>query len=425
QYRIIKMLGSRYGNVCVVGDPDQTIYSWRQAEIRNTDNFRKDFPGARVIGMAENYRSTHTIVDAANTLIRFNSKRKEKALTTSRTKGEKIRAVRLADEEAEALFIARTIKALSAAKKLKHSEIAVLYRINAQSRALEDQLNRESVPYRLAGGTPFYKRREIMDIAAWLRVMRNPDDDAALLRVIRIAGKGLGDRSVAVIQEQAVKTGSHLYQSLERAAAGLTSSLPVRAQRVASRFLTALQELRVQSRHSSLPSLMNRILEKTAYQDHLKGESSPDERWENVVELVSMAAAYKNLSPPDALTALLDRISNAAEAADRQQEEDSVTLNTLHGSKGMEFPAVFICGVEEGLLPHSRSLDDPEKLEEERRLCYVGITRAMDIVHLTYTEKRRTYSGDSFRVPSRFLRELPMQLLLHIDLAGLRIDQTS
>jgi DNA helicase II / ATP-dependent DNA helicase PcrA len=418
QYQIIKLLGSKYRNVCVVGDPDQTIYSWRQAEIRNTDNFCKDFPGTRVIGMDENYRSTGIIVAAANTLISHNSKRKEKKLITSREEGEKISIVKTGDNESESQFITKTIKALAAQRGLRYCDFAVLYRVNAQSRALEEQFNQADIPYRLVNGTPFYKRKEITDVAAWLRVMRNPTDDSALIRVIKLAGKGIGAQSIADMQSRAEKSGSHLYQVLEHAAAGTLSTFPVRTQRRAAQFFALLQDLRTESRHISLVTLINRILEKTAYRDHLKGEDDPEERWENVLELISLARAYEHLSPIDALTSLLNKINDASEAADRRQEEQAVTLNTLHGSKGTEFPVVFIAGMEEGLLPHNRSIDDTERLEEERRLCYVGITRAMDVIYLTYTEKRHSMGEASFRVPSRFLREMPQHLLILHDLTA-------
>lgn len=412
QYQIIKLLGARHRNVCVVGDPDQTIYSWRQAEIRNTDHFRRDFPGARIIGMEENYRSCRTIVEAANALIARNSRRKEKKLVTSREDGSKLAVVKLDDEDGEGRFIGLTVKALISRSGLKHSDFAVLYRVNAQSRALEEAFNQEGIPYRLVTGTPFYKRKEVMDVAAWLRVLRNPSDDSALTRIIKLAGKGIGPQSVAEMQSHAEKSGSHLYQILERAAAGTLPSFPARAQRAAAGFLVLLQELRAESKHVSLVALMNRIVEKTAYHEHLSGEDDPEERWENVLELMSLAAAYQHLSPAEALSLLLQKVSAATDAAEKKNEAETVTFNTLHGSKGTEFPVVFIAGVEEGLLPHSKSSGDPEELEEERRLCYVGITRAMDRVYLTYTEKRCLFGETSFRSPSRFIRELPEDLIL-------------
>ncbi|MGA2157980.1 MAG: UvrD-helicase domain-containing protein [Dehalococcoidia bacterium] len=418
QYQIIKLLALGHRNVCVVGDPDQTIYSWRQAEIRNIDHFRKDFPGTRVIGMDENYRSTRAIVDAANALIAHNSRRKEKELTTSREEGKKVAVVRLEDEDGEARFIARTIKTVAAQSGLKNSDFAVLYRVNAQSRALEDGFNVEGLPYKLATGTPFYKRREIMDMAAWLRVIRNPADDTALTRAMRLAGKGIGAQSMAALQSHAEKSGAHLFTVLEQAAAGALPSLPVRTQRSAAHFLTLVHDLQAEARHISLVTLMNRILERTAYLEHLKGEDDPEERWENVLELISLAGAYEHLNPIEALSSLLQKITVASDAAERGQGEEAVTFNTLHGSKGTEFPVVFIAGAEEGLLPHNKSLDDPERLEEERRLCYVGITRAMDAVYLTYSEKRRSYGEISYRVPSRFIREIPRHLVMESDLSA-------
>jgi DNA helicase-2/ATP-dependent DNA helicase PcrA len=417
QYQIIKLLAAGHRNVCVVGDPDQTIYSWRQAEIRNIDHFRKDFPGTRVIGMDENYRSSKSIVDAANALIAHNSRRKEKQLTTTREEGNKVAVVKLEDEDGEARFIARNIKALTAQSSLKNSDFAVLYRVNAQSRALEDGFNMEGLPYKLATGTPFYKRREIMDIAAWLRIIRNPADDTALARVIRLAGKGIGVQSMAVLQSRTEKSGGHLFQALEQAAAGVLPFFPIRAQRSAAHFVTLVHDLQAEARHTSLVTLMNRILEKTAYLEHLKGEDDPEEHWENVLELISLAGAYEHLNPFEALSSLLQKINAASDASERGQGEETVTFNTLHGSKGTEFPVVFIAGAEEGLLPHSKSMDDPERLEEERRLCYVGITRAMDTVYLTYAEKRRSFGEVSYRVPSRFVRELPRHLITERDLS--------
>ena len=410
QYQIIRMLGCGHGNVCVVGDPDQTIYSWRQAEVRNADIFRRDFPGARVIDLEENYRSTLNIVQAANALIARNSMRRSRRLFTSREAGSPISVVRLKDGNDEAHFIAARIKALSAKSNLKLSDFAVLYRTNAQSRALEDAFDLEKMPYRLLTGTPFYKRREVMDLAAWLRVIRNPADDAAFLRVIKLAAKGIGAQTLAQLQELAVKTKVHLYRALEQAASGGLPSLSQRARGAAGRFNALLQDLHARSRQISLIALLNLVVERTAYQDHLKGEDNPEERWENVLELISLAAAYEHLNPLTAVGSLLGRISQASETSGAQGKDDAVIFNTLHGSKGSEFRVVFIAGVEEGLLPHSRSLDEQSKLEEERRLCYVGISRAIDSLFLTYTEKRLAYGEFSDRLPSRFLRELPASL---------------
>ncbi len=418
QYQIIRMLGSEHGNICVVGDPDQTIYSWRQAEVRNSDTFRRDFPGARVINLEENYRSTLTIVQAANALIAGNSTHRDRKLITSREAGSPISIIRLKDGNDEAHFIAARIKALSAESNLKLSDFCVLYRINSQSRELEDAFNLEKIPYRLVTGTPFYKRREVMDLAAWLRVIRNPADDAALLRVIKLAGKGIGAQTLTQIQELAGKTKIHLYQALEQAAAGGLPSLSQRARSAAGHFNALLQDLHANSRRLSLTALLNLIVERTAYLDHLKGEDGSEERWENVLELISLAAAYEHLNPTTAISSLLGRISQASEAAETQDSQDAVIFNTLHGSKGSEFRVVFIAGVEEGLLPHSRSSDEKSKLEEERRLCYVGISRAMDNVFLTHTEKRLVHGEFSYRVPSRFLRELPGSLIISRNMAG-------
>lgn len=417
QYRIIKMLGARHRNVCVVGDPDQTIYSWRQANIENILNFRKDFPGTRVIGMQENYRSTVTIVDAANALIANNRVRKEKKLKTSREKGHLLQVVRLSDEEKEAGFIVAEIAAQVKKRSLTYSDFAVLYRVNAQSRTLEDAFNNAGLPCRLASGTPFYKRKEVLDITAWLRIMRNPSDDAAYTRVLKLAGKGIGPQALSVILEQTITSGRHVYEAIGQAAAG---AVPVshRAQRSAAQLLNLVEELRTEGRSISLPELINLITGRTGYQDHLKGEDNPEERWENVQELVSMARAYQHLRPAEALGLLLQKISQATDAIELRQDADAVTFNTLHGAKGMEFPVVFLAGVEEGLLPHSRSMDDAARLEEERRLCYVGITRAMDMVYLTHVDKRYAYGEAVSRIQSRFIREIPQHLVMSRDLVS-------
>jgi DNA helicase-2/ATP-dependent DNA helicase PcrA len=418
QYHIIKMLGAGHGNVCVVGDPDQTIYSWRQAEVRNSDIFRRDFPGARIIDLEENYRSTLTIVQAANALIARNVMRRSRLLSTSREAGSPISVVKLKDGNGEAHFIAARIKALASGPGLKLSDFAVLYRVNAQSRALEDAFNLEKIPYRLATGTPFYKRREVMDLAAWLRVARNPSDDAALLRVIKLAGKGIGVQTLARIQETAVRTRIHLRQALEQAAAGGLPALGQHARNSAGHFNALLQELHSYSKHNSLISLLNLIVERTGYLEYLKGEDSFEERMENVLELVSLASAYEHLNPTTAVSSLLGRINQASEAAEAQLAQDAVIFNTLHGSKGSEFPVVFIAGVEEGLLPHSRSLDEQSKLEEERRLCYVGISRARNSLYLTYAERRLEHGELNYRTPSRFIRELPGPLVVSRNLSG-------
>jgi len=415
QYQIIRMLGARHRNVCVVGDPDQTIYSWRQANLGNIISFHRDFPGTRVIGMEKNYRSTVTIVDAANALISHNSLHKEKSLRTSHGTGRPISIVRLTDEDGEGRYIAGEIIRLCSELALTPGSFAVLYRVNAQSRALEEAFNAAGLPYNLVGGTPFYKRREILDMVAWLRLLRNPADDAALVRVIRIAGRGIGAQGLQALQDHSQKLKLHLHQALEHAASGSVTSLSQRARNAAARFHSLLEELRRESRRLSTVTLLSRIIERTDYRDSLKAESDPDERWENVLELISLAGAYEHLSPIQALDLLLQKINTAADAAEHKNEAEAVTFNTLHGSKGSEFPVVFIAGMEEGLLPHGKSMDDKARLEEERRLCYVGITRAMDIVYLTHVEKRRAFGEVNFRQPSRFLGELPPGLVKFVD----------
>ncbi|MCX6005315.1 MAG: UvrD-helicase domain-containing protein, partial [Chloroflexi bacterium] len=417
QYQLVKLLGSKYGNVCAVGDPDQTIYSWRQAEIRNILSFSKDFPGTRVISMQQNYRSTRTIVDAANALIASNRLRVEKKLRTSQIQGDHISLIKLCDEKAEARFVAGEIAKLAGELALKFSDFAVLYRVNAQSRALEDAFCEAGMPYKLVGGTPFYKRREIMDMIAWLRVMRNTADDAALLRVIKLSGKGIGPLTLSPLLATAESSQQHLRQILEKAASGAIVNASTRTRRALARFYTLLQQLQAESRRVSLVTLMNRIIERTGYQDILKAEEDWEERWENVLELMSLARDYEHLSPVEALSHLLQKALSASEAAESTQEKEAVIFHTLHGAKGTEFPVVFIVGVEEGMLPHGKSKDSDEKLEEERRLCYVGITRAMELVYLTYADTRRLFGTNFSCVPSRFIGEIPAYLVQFRDVS--------
>ncbi len=418
QYDIIKVLALKHNNIFVVGDPDQTIYSWRQADIHNLTRFKKDFPDARVIGMEENYRSTKNIVDAANALITRNTLRKEKKLRTAREKGARLSLVKLTDEIEEAKFVAQELSRLIRERRLENNSFAVLYRVNAQSRALEEAFSSANIAYRLVGGTPFYKRREVMDMLAWLRVVRNTADDTALIRVIKLSGKGIGPQTLAVMLERTGAGKQHLYYVLEKAAAGTMLSLPVKTQKSLVRFHALVEDLRALSRKTGLTDLLNLVIEKTAYRQQLEQEEDGEERWENVCELISMAAQYRHLAPMEALGSLVDKISRLSEASESKREADAVTFNTLHGAKGTEFPVVFIIGVEEGLLPHSKSLMDDGRLEEERRLCYVGITRAMDLVYLTHVEKRQGSGGENYRTASRFMRELPADRITFRDLAA-------
>jgi len=324
--------------------------------------------------------------------------------------------IKLRDEKAEAGFIAAEISGLAKKLVLKYSDFAVLYRINAQSRALEDAFNEAGIPYKLVGGTPFYKRREIADIFAWLRVIRNPSDDAALSRVMKFSAKGVGPQTISSLLATAESTGQHLIYVLGKAAAGTAISTSAAKRKALAQFYSLWQSLLTESRRISLVTLMNSIIEKTGYHDILKGEEDWEERWENVLELMSLARDYEHLSPVEALGHLLQKADRASQVVEEGQETDAVIFHTLHGAKGTEFPVVFIAGVEEGLLPHTKSKDSSEKLEEERRLCYVGITRAMELVYLTYAANRRLFGNNYSCIPSRFIREIPGHLVQFKDL---------
>jgi len=416
QYRVIKLLAESHRNICVVGDPDQTIYSWRHANIANIEHFRRDFPGTRIIGMQDNYRSTRTIIDAANALIARNRIRKDKKLHSLRNKGEPIIVIKLQDEESEARYIADEIIAVRKRHNLQYRDFAVLYRINAQSRPLEDMFLASGLPFRLATGMPFYKRKEIQDIVSWLRTVRNPYDDAALKRILKIAVRGLGNQAFTRMLQLSQIKEMHLFEIIEMTEKGDLTDFSVRTRHSLANFHNLLQNIRALSRSCSIITLIKQIIEKTGYREYLQSEDDPEDRWENILELMSMASTYEHLHTLEAIQLLLNKVGSACNGTELKQDSDAITFNTLHGAKGTEYPVVFIAGLEEGLLPHSRAVEDPTKLEEERRLCYVGITRAKDIVYLTHTSKRNSFGQEIFRNPSRFLYEIPGDLIISRDM---------
>jgi len=445
QYVLAKQWASRHRNICVVGDPDQSIYTWRSADIRNILNFEKDFADARIVILDQNYRSTQTILDSAHSVIALNKQRKEKNLWTENPGGGPVVLHESYDEEDEALFVVEEIKRLAADESLAYHDIAVMYRTNAQSRPVEEALVRRGIPYRLVGGTRFYERREVKDLLAYLRVMQNPFDAVAMMRIINRPGRGIGDKTLSEInrlarertvppyailqmiadserdspQYSAAENGPEeaSFSARPEALAGAAeqphparpgADHPFQKRTVGAlmRFLGLLNELIALSHTASLSQLLDAIIDRIDYKPHIMSDPDGEERWENVQQLRVVAAQYDELKPEHALASFLEDVALITDVDEYDEKADSVTLITLHAAKGLEFPAVFMIGMEEGTLPHIRSLEsgNPAEIEEERRLCYVGMTRAKRHLYLVRAF-RRAFSGH--HPASRFLADIP------------------
>ena len=422
QYQLTRLLSQKHRNICVVGDPDQSIYGWRKADIRNILNFERDYPDLRVVVLEQNYRSTQTILNLAHAVITPNQLRKEKKLWTENPSGAAVTLFEAYDEREEAQFVVRELERLSA-DGANLGEVAIMYRTNAQSRAVEDAFVRYGIPYRLIGGTRFYERKEVKDVLAYLRLIANPYDSISLQRVINVPPRGLGAKTVAELGRWARALGVGLYEAMVQAAGrGLVDAAPdapkllvpfaARAREALAAFAVLLDELRELKPAVPLPELIGQLLERSGYASFLRdGTEDGEERWGNVVELRNKARDYEDLEPDVALQRFLEEVSLVQDVDTLQGESDAATLITLHAAKGLEFPYVFILGVEEGLCPHIRSFDDPAQMEEERRLFYVGVTRAMRGLYLLYAGRRALFGGSTLRDPSRFLRDIPAALL--------------
>ncbi len=407
QYRLLQLLAGEHGNLCVVGDPDQSIYSFRSADIRNIIEFENDFPGTRVITLDQNYRSTNTILRAANAIIEQNRERKPKRLFSDLGEGEPVRVVEVEDEHAEARFVAAEIASLIDGG-LSASEIAVFYRTNAQSRVLEDVLVRQDVPYQVVGGPRFYERAEIRDAIAYLNVLSNASDAGSLLRIANRPRRGIGDTTLQRLVAHAEATGRTLFESMadpEPAGVAAASARAVRAFRSLMESLLAVsQELRVDE-------LVERVLERTGTLEALEAERTIEARGriENLQELVGVAREYQQRAEEASLAGFLQEISLVSDQDTIRDERGLVTLMTLHNAKGLEFRSVYAIGMEEGIFPHSRAIEE-QGVEEERRLCYVGLTRAMERLTLTHTMSRSLWGRRTNNLASRFIDELPSEV---------------
>ncbi|PIP48638.1 MAG: AAA family ATPase [Chloroflexi bacterium CG07_land_8_20_14_0_80_45_17] len=408
QYMLIKQLAGKHHNICVVGDPDQSIYSWRFADLRNILSFEKDYPEAKVVVLEQNYRSTKTILEVASDVISANVQRKPKNLWTENEVGSPVAIIESYSEEEEAQSVVNEIEKLVSQEQISLKDCAVMYRVNAQSRALEETFMRYGLPYKLVGGTRFYRRQEVKDIIAYLRVIHNPHDNVSLARMINVPGRGIGQGTLSQLRAWARSHDTSLYDSLKQVVTG--KALSPRITQALSRFTTLIDELMAKSHGLSLAELLDEILEHIGYREYLLEKEDGEDRWENIMELKSVAREYSGLNPEEALATFLEKISLVADIDELDEKADAVTLITLHQAKGLEFPVVFIVGMEEGILPHRKSFDDPEEMEEERRLCYVGMTRAEKQLYLLHSYRRSLFGG-SVNPPSRFLQDISPHLV--------------
>ncbi len=413
QYRLLQLLAGEDRNVCVVGDDDQSVYSFRGADINNILDFERDFPGAHVVKLEQNYRSTQTILSAANAVVSHNAGRKPKQLWTDRGAGEPVRVTELEDEHAEGRYVAAEIERLCEEEGVSRGEVAVFYRTNAQSRVLEDTLVRFGVGYQVIGGTKFYERAEIKDALAYLTLLTNPSDSVSFARIVNSPKRGIGQTTVGRVLAHANTMGEPIMEIA--AIPELVPGLGPGAVKALDRFGSIVERLRELSEHSSVGDLMESVLQETGYWEALEAERTIEAqgRIENLQELVGVAREFdSNWDGEHGLPALaefLQQLSLYSEQDGLTEGESNVTLMTLHNAKGLEYPVVFIIGAEEGVFPHSRSVDEGN-LEEERRLCYVGITRAESLLYLTYARTRSLFGTRSYNMPSRFLDELPAEL---------------
>ena len=427
QYAIARQLSQKHRNLCVVGDPDQSIYSWRNADIRNILSFQKDYAEARVIALEENYRSTQTILQAAEKLISPNTQRVQKELWTKKGRGVPIVVGEGYDEKEEAQFVVREVLNLTKDESYALGDVAVMYRVNAQSRALEEACLRYGVAYQVVGGLKFYHRQEVKDLVAYLRLVANPADDVSLARVINVPTRGIGRRTLDELARLTRDRGSSMWSAMELIGQGgdcdgtpdgqrhneAASPFASRSVRALSDFRDLIAGLTAESDKLDLLGLIDLVLERTGYRRYLLEEAERgEERWENVQEFRNTARDFAHLGDREALTAFLESVSLVSDIDTFEERPAVITLITLHQAKGLEFPVVFIVGMEEGLLPHARSMDDPGELEEERRLCYVGVTRAKERLYLLRAFRRGFRGGSEPSLPSRFLADIPREAIV-------------
>ena len=438
QYKLVQSLAGKSHNLCVVGDDDQCIYQWRGADIRNILDFEKDFPETKVIKLEQNYRSDANILDLANSVIAKNRNRKPKALWTDRKEGSKITYRRLEDEQREAWYVGGEIQSLHDDEGIPYSDMAILCRKNAQSRPFEEKFSFRGIPYRVLGGTRFYDRKEIKDVMAYMHLVENPRDDVAMTRIINEPKRGLGPKSLSGIVSYAKAYKISIFEALKEAE--VVGSLSKKSRAAVANLVSMLDELGAEQDNMELSDIYDNLIRRSEYLTALEEENTveADARIENILELRSVIVEFENkaagatladeedefkeereilraegfdVQEPTLLQSFLERIALLSDIDNRDESEDAVVMMTLHSSKGLEFPVVFMPGMENGLFPGSASMDDPSKMEEERRLCYVGITRAMRKLYLTGAQTRMLYGRTDFTIESEFMREMNTDLL--------------
>ncbi|HEY6379569.1 MAG TPA: UvrD-helicase domain-containing protein [Candidatus Dormibacteraeota bacterium] len=411
QYSLVTILAAKHRNLTVVGDDDQSVYGWRGADVRIILNFERDYPDARTVILDQNYRSTQPILDIAHAVIRHNQGRADKRLWTERDGGDPVRLLSVYDEQEEAQTVCNEIERLVAAEGITLSDCAVLYRTNAQSRAFEDAMLRRGIPYQLVGGVRFYERREIKDVLAYCRLVSNPRDPVSFSRVVNVPRRKIGDRTVAELERLGRRLGNSPFDAIDHLAE--SAEIGAAATAALRGFRMTIDQLREESGRRPLPELLELLLEETGYRAMVRdGTDDGEERWANIVELSGLAGEYGDLDPPEGLRRFLENVALVSDVDTLDESAPGVTLITLHQVKGLEFPVVFITGMEEGLLPHMRALEEGVgAIEEERRLTYVGITRAQRRLYLVHAFRRHLYGSGQAATASRFLGDVPAGLL--------------
>lgn len=411
QYLLAKLLASHWKNIAVVGDADQSIYAWRGADIQNILDFEKDYPNCTSIKLEQNYRSTKIILDAANAVIENNEGRPKKNLWTDKTEGAKIQHFIAQSEHEEAAFIGDTIAKKHDIHGVPYGDMAILYRTNAQSRVLEEALIKRALPYTMVGGTKFYDRKEIKDVLAYLRVLYNPFDDLSLLRIINVPKRSIGATTVAKLQDYARANGTSLFMTLTQL--HLVDTIKGKTKKKLEEFGILIFTLVAEMEDRTVLDILESILDRTGYLAQLEESTDPQDqaRAENIGELLSVAKDFQDTNPTGTVEDFLEQVALVNDVDSFEQEESKVTLMTLHAAKGLEFPIVFLGGLEEGLFPHSRTLMNPEEIEEERRLAYVGITRAEKELYISNATTRTVFGRTSSYLPSRFIDEIPEELV--------------
>lgn len=411
QYVLTNLLAEKYRNLCVIGDSDQSIYSFRGANIQNILDFEKDYPDAKIVLLEQNYRSTQTILDGAHAIIQKNGKRKDKKLWTSRSGGDKIMVRALENERMEAEFVAKTVREqMESHETPSYKDFVILYRTNAQSRLFEEAFLRYGMPYKIVGGIKFYQRKEVKDMVAYLRVIQNPSDSVSLFRIINTPTRKIGARTLEIIQDYALQKNLSFFEAMQQ-----VESIPemnLSKTEAISQFIDLVKELQKINTQFSASGVIKHVLDLSGYKKFIDdGTIEGESRLENIYELISVAAKYDNLEAGISLSIFLEEISLIADVDTLDSQDNAVTLMTIHSAKGLEFPTVFIAGLEEGILPHSRSLLERDELEEERRLMYVGMTRAKDRLYLLRAKNRMLYGETQSNTPSQFLSEIPQAIV--------------